>query len=153
MWALLALTACHDPCDTPAVAVGTGVDRFEPLAEDADVDVINGPQGGWHVLGAVRTWGMGEVARVDWTLDRASDGARVGDLLYTVATTPTPRACSREFAGLFGVLSLDGVPHDEGDTPADAVDGERLVSTMTVTDDGDRAAVGTATIVAHAEAP
>lgn len=54
--ALLGLLA---GCATPPVALlGTGELAWEPLAEGDDLTVIRGPQGGYHVLGSVRTAGL-----------------------------------------------------------------------------------------------
>ena len=33
----------------PRVDIGTGVTTFVPIADGADVELVNGPQGGWHV--------------------------------------------------------------------------------------------------------
>ena len=139
VWALLVWTACQDPCDALAVEVGTGVDRFEPLEPGTDVEIVHGSQGGWHVLGAVRTWGLADVVRLTYTIERASDGALLSDNLFTVVSQPTPGACSREFSGLFGVLSIAAIPHEDTDTPASLLDGERLRLVIAAEDDATQA--------------
>lgn len=41
------------------VELGTGLDRFEELPRDGgSVELVHGPQGGWHVLGRVRLRGV-----------------------------------------------------------------------------------------------
>ncbi len=55
---LLSLAACTGPPPDPAVELGTGDIAFEPLSDGADIDVIQGPQGGFHVLGSVRAKGI-----------------------------------------------------------------------------------------------
>jgi hypothetical protein len=59
LWAIVA--GC-DPCvdvDGPfASELGTGVDTFIPLADDALVPYVRGPQGGTHVDGSVRVEGL-----------------------------------------------------------------------------------------------
>lgn len=62
--ACLALAACGDdgpsddgvdagdPADLggePRVEIGTGVTTFVPIEDGDDVELVNGPQGGWHV--------------------------------------------------------------------------------------------------------
>ncbi len=41
-------------CDPPAVEAGTGVLTFAPLEDGDDLAMVHGPQGGWHLVGAVR---------------------------------------------------------------------------------------------------
>lgn len=55
---LLATTSCTSGGESPfgpAVELGTGELAFVPLADGDELDVIFGPQGGYHVLGSVRT--------------------------------------------------------------------------------------------------
>jgi hypothetical protein len=52
-----------DPCtlwDKPRIEVGHGELAFESLDEagDTDVELIYGPQGGWHSTIAIRAWGL-----------------------------------------------------------------------------------------------
>lgn len=56
----LACAACSGDEDLgPASAeVGTGYLAFEPLADGDPILVTQGPQGGFHVLGSVRTTGL-----------------------------------------------------------------------------------------------
>jgi hypothetical protein len=42
----------------PEVQVGTGEFQFQPLAQDARVDVVCGPQGGQHIWVSVRARGL-----------------------------------------------------------------------------------------------
>ena len=72
---VLALAACGDdappPDDTtprdageldlggpPRVEIGTGVTEFVEVADGADVELVNGPQGGWHVDVAMRLYSV-----------------------------------------------------------------------------------------------
>ncbi len=59
----------------PALALGTGEAAFEPVAEGGELELVHGPQGGWHVVGAVRMGGF------------APDGTV---LTYTVRDGATP---------------------------------------------------------------
>jgi hypothetical protein len=58
---LLALWGCapaaEDEGAAPSLALGQGSVAFTPLEEDR-VEVVFGPQGGWHVEPAVRGWGL-----------------------------------------------------------------------------------------------
>ena len=53
---LLALAACEDP--EPGIEVGTGEREFEPLEDGDDILIIQGPQGGFHVLGSFLVTGV-----------------------------------------------------------------------------------------------
>lgn len=52
--AVALLTAACVPDGPLEIELGTGEVDFEPLADGDEIDVINGPQGGFHVLGSVR---------------------------------------------------------------------------------------------------
>lgn len=52
--------ACDNVVGAPTVEVGTGLATFEPLVDEATLEVIRGAQGGFHVLGALRTSGVWE---------------------------------------------------------------------------------------------
>jgi hypothetical protein len=61
------------------VDVGTGVALYEPLSEGAPVDVILGPQGGFHIWTSVRVQDPAlEVARIDLSVRFADDGRAAG---------------------------------------------------------------------------
>lgn len=49
---LLLLAACQG---TPRVELGTGELDFEALTPGQEIEVIRGPQGGYHLLASVRT--------------------------------------------------------------------------------------------------
>ena len=57
----LATAACDlggtDPTE-PVATLGTGVLDFEPLADGDTIQIIQGPQGGYHFLGSVRVEGI-----------------------------------------------------------------------------------------------
>jgi hypothetical protein len=56
----------------PVVALGTGVSAYEPLPDGATVELVAGPQGGWHVDVSVRAAGFepdGVILTYDATLD------------------------------------------------------------------------------------
>jgi hypothetical protein len=68
--AALLLTACadgpegqaeRDPCAPgrePTLAIGGGVSRFEPLREGDTLELVHGPQGGYHVEIGLRATGL-----------------------------------------------------------------------------------------------
>jgi hypothetical protein len=54
---LLLLVGCASP-GPASVALGTGWASFEPLADGQDLELVYGPQGGWHIDLSLRTTGL-----------------------------------------------------------------------------------------------
>ncbi len=53
----VVLLGCTDP-EEPKAILGTGSWMWEDLPKDNAIPVIQGPQGGFHLLGSVRTKGV-----------------------------------------------------------------------------------------------
>lgn len=104
-----------DPCydEVPVVHLGTGGDGFHPLTPGQDLEMVHGPQGGWHVWIAVRAdHVMSQVAQVLDIVDVASgvsvvDAEAVTSLYNLSPLVPGPWACEGvHWAGL-GLLDVD----------------------------------------------
>ena len=59
----IAILGCSEtaPCptgETPSVTLGTGLRNFEPLTEGAQIEIVQGPQGGYHFFGSVHVTGL-----------------------------------------------------------------------------------------------
>lgn len=59
----LVLLGCGPPPEPgdagpPALTLGTGDTTFEMLTEGGDIELVHGPQGGWHVVVAARFSGF-----------------------------------------------------------------------------------------------
>jgi hypothetical protein len=52
------VAGCAAEPPEPAVDLGTGEVAFQPLVEGGEILVVHGPQGGYHLLGSVRTVGL-----------------------------------------------------------------------------------------------
>ena len=63
---LTVLPAC-DPNLPPAVEVGTGEIAFEPTEDGDTLEIVQGPQGGFHLLTSVRVHGIAPGDRGDLT--------------------------------------------------------------------------------------
>ncbi len=63
---LLVCGACTKDPEGPSLEIGTGDQEFEPLNDGDDAVVIQGPQGGFHLLGSLRATGIepGDTANV-----------------------------------------------------------------------------------------
>lgn len=55
---LLPMLACCSSTSAPSIELGTGTGGFQSLDEGAGLDLVYGPQGGWHVDVALRTVGL-----------------------------------------------------------------------------------------------
>ncbi|MEE2751661.1 MAG: hypothetical protein VX519_09540 [Myxococcota bacterium] len=57
---ILACTQSGEPADsvTPQAKIGTGEWEWAELSDGAEIEVIQGPQGGFHLLGSVRVAGI-----------------------------------------------------------------------------------------------
>lgn len=54
---LVVFSSCVGDSE-PAVEIGTGEIEFVAVEEGATVEIIQGPQGGFHLLGSIRTKGI-----------------------------------------------------------------------------------------------
>ena len=71
--------------DPPVLEVGEGEHDFLTLERGDSVVVVHGPQGGWHITGAVRATGIGQIARIRYTIEHIESGVFVTDYDYNVA--------------------------------------------------------------------
>ncbi|MDG1137885.1 MAG: hypothetical protein P8N28_06425 [Phycisphaerales bacterium] len=61
LWLACAPSGVSEPAEDPApllIELGTGEWEWAPLEQGEDVPVIQGPQGGFHLLGSVRVSGV-----------------------------------------------------------------------------------------------
>lgn len=146
----LLLTGCPAPSParvgpggaTTFLEVGTGETAFAALADGDDLELVYGPQGGYHVWGACGIYGVDPEGRVlHYTLSDATTGEVLADLSLALTTrrlTSTSggwlRAGDRvifpgvtEPSGLVGrdavlaiALEESRLPTDAGATPPDA---------------------------------
>jgi hypothetical protein len=55
---MLLLCACAPPLPPLSLELGQGIERFAPLLEGEEVDLVMGPQGGWHLWAGLRVSGL-----------------------------------------------------------------------------------------------
>lgn len=73
-----------DPCapgEEPALTIGTGETGFEPLPDDGQLELIHGPQGGYHVVIALEARFIDSSSAVEAELEARIDGEEVGRTL------------------------------------------------------------------------
>lgn len=114
------------------VEVGTGERSFEPLAEGAEVVMVHGPQGGWHMLGSARLTGLGEVVRIHYTITDLDSGVVVSDNNYRVALLMEDDGVRGYYPGMYGYLDVAALESGELDTPPELLAGHRVRMRMEV---------------------
>ena len=139
-----------DPKVPPAIEMGTGEWEWEPMEPGQEIDVIQGPQGGFHLLGSVRVAGV-EAGSADdlsdpdnpttrfWVIHEGVDLAPSSVFVQGLDTTPGDVSpFSHQMIGRFVIMDieaddeLDGVQVDFGVSVED-VDGVQVEAQMTLT--------------------
>ena len=118
----------------PAVEVGTGDSTFEELDELVPVEVVFGPQGGYHMLAAVRACHMDAIVTVHLTITDELSGVVVSDVSY-LAPTYDEGDCCRFRADLYGYLDVSAVPGAAGMGAGEYLNGKVVVYELQVEDD------------------
>ncbi len=102
------------PCGEgePSVVIGTGDEEFVPLTGGDPVTMVHGPQGGWHILGSLRTRHMHPLLDVSYTINSPTHDEIVSLNTYRVLSTEGDD-CSATFVGMYGYLI--GLPGEFGE--------------------------------------
>lgn len=120
----------------PALDVGTGSNGFEALESGDPLVMVHGPQGGWHMLGSVRTHNMEPIVRIQFVVTVASSGAEVANnSLYVQTITDPDDPCVGVYPGMYAYLNVADLVDGDDDTPPELLGYETLVFTAVVTDD------------------
>lgn len=129
-------SAAVDPClvDPPTAEVGTGDSSFVPLQDGDSVVIVNGPQGGQHILGSLRTRHTTDVVAVHYTITLQSDGTSLSDVTYRLQMLPDGD-CGWVYPWLYGYLGfVVGTP----DTPG--IEDQPVIMRMDIEDQDGRQA-------------
>lgn len=132
----LLLAACDPAEPLPFIEVGGGETRFEPLAEGQPHTIVHGPQGGWHMLGSVRTHGFDEIVSIRFVIEAVEmDGAVVSDQYYRVQCIEDPDdPDALYYPGLYGYLDVEALAQGELDTPPELLSYQQVRLQMIVDD-------------------
>jgi len=114
-----------EPCDVFA-QVGSGENYFIPLASLEEVEMVHGPQGGWHILWSVRLSGTEPTAQLHGTITDLDSAVVVSDITYNVALDPVDD-CIGESIGQYGYLDVSGLASGSLDTPPELLVGHTLL--------------------------
>ena len=138
------------PCsERPArVEVGTGENIFESLVEAEPVVMVHGPQGGWHMLGSVRTHNMHNIIEVHYTVTDVSSGVVVSDNNYRVAVVEDEE-CSGYYPGMYGYLDVADLATEFATRPPEVLGYKLVDMKMSVTDYDGRVVTQTLRVTAQ----
>lgn len=102
-----ALAGCsHDGPAELQLQLGTGVDAFEPLSDGAEVPLVMGTQGGWHMWVAVRAQGVKRQSAEIRITTHPADAARPRQSgAYIVDLVPSEQPASYQITGLTAIVS------------------------------------------------
>ena len=132
--------------DPPLLEVGEGENNFMPLNPGDRVVIVHGPQGGWHITGAVRATGIGQIGRIRFTIEHADSGVFVTDYSYNVAMVMEDE-CTGTFTNMVGFITISEMEGGDSFIPPDLLEDEELLITMEVDDFGDRSVTRSVTVV------
>lgn len=127
--ALLSALACTDPGDPgdpkdsvpatdsapvtdacpgdPAVEIGTGDREFISIEDGDQLPLIHGPQGGNHILGAIRLWNIDPIVLIRYTLTRLDNAFLYSDNTYRLQVVPEAE-CQWYYLNLYGYIGFAG---------------------------------------------
>ncbi len=114
-----------DPCGV-FLQVGTGEFSWEDLDSLQDVEMVHGPQGGWHILWSVMLSGTEPTAQLHGTITDLDSAVVVSDITYNVALDPVDD-CIGESIGQYGYLDVSGLASGSLDTPPELLVGHTLL--------------------------
>lgn len=125
-------------CEEPTLAIGTGMESYVPVAEGADVQMVHGPQGGWHVLSAVQITHTRNVVEMQARVYDVETGAAVtGDLVYRVQLVDDG-GCVGSFPNMYLYLDVTALVDGERDTPPELLSCRQVRITVCASDTGGR---------------
>ena len=110
------------------LTIGTGELAYEPLG--AELTIVNGPQGGWHLLGGAQSCALdtGALATVAFTAVRVRDELVVGQSGPITKPLIPIDSCCGGVSDVFTFLMIDGESR-----PDQVLDGETVRFSVTLT--------------------
>ncbi len=136
----------------PELSVGTGVEAFEPLSDLDAVEVVFGPQGGYHIVAALRACHMSPLLTVHIEMIDEATGATVADVDY-LAPTLDEGDCCRSRADMYGYLDVSTVPGIAGQDPGAYLDGKVIAIAIAASDEDGATADASVRAIAEFSSP
>jgi hypothetical protein len=128
-----------DPCMTArsVVQLGTGEFSFVELTPGADLEMVHGPQDGWHFWAAIRASYSPQFVNVVIDTTHVPSGVVISHLDLTIPLLPDPPPaqpggweCNGGFNGLFAVLDTTAV--QAGVPVYEAICGDEVTMALTL---------------------
>jgi hypothetical protein len=124
-----------DPCfeQTPIVRVGTGEFNFEALRAGEDLEMVFGPQGGWHFWVSVAAENVTATVIAEVMITDAETGIALHASTVNIGLKPLVAgawACDGTYAGILGVLGTTNLIADS--TPPQALCGREVDLSVTL---------------------
>jgi len=127
-------TAVVDTGPFVTVEVGTGEFAYVPLAPNDPIEIIAGPQGGYHFLGGLRVCNMTPPFDIHFQVVDSATGTLVTDLYYWQWMLIDEGNGCRNTYNLFGYINVILLAYGDQDTPPELLDGNLVEMRMEVTD-------------------
>ncbi|MCP4804965.1 MAG: hypothetical protein GY913_16875 [Proteobacteria bacterium] len=121
-------------CLDSVLEIGTGSVAFESLGDS--VEMVHGPQGSWHLPGALRITNSRNIVRIAAQVHDLETGIAVTDELNHHVQLVAEDTCVGSYPNMF--LYLDTKELDPDTTTAWALSCRDVVVTMCITDTGGR---------------
>ncbi len=132
-------------CEESTVTIGSGVEAYEPVQDGSCLQMVHGPQGGWHLPGALLVGNTRNVVEIlawaEWQDQRITD-----ELSYRVQLVPGELGtCEGSFPNMFLYLTSKYI--DDELRPPEIIACEEVTITMCVDDTGGNASCGDLTVI------
>ena len=151
----IALTLVHTACGTATpdsadpvdgcsasaaqIAIGTGSTAYESISESDPVMMVHGPQGGWHMLGSIRSWNTTPIIRIAYTIRAVEEDVIISDNDYHVMLA-MDEECSGYYPGMYGYLDVAPLADGDADEPAELLSYSTVELSMSIEDQDGRTA-------------
>ena len=129
------------------VAIGDGAETFTEIAENTDLVMTHGPQGGWHMLASVLVENLEMIVTLNYTIDVMPEMTRISDNNYRVQLK-SDGACKGIYWNMYGYLDTSLITDGELDTPPELLCGKSLQLTITASDSSGKSASDSVTVIA-----
>ena len=126
-------------CLEPRLEVGTGERSFIPLEDGDDLEIVHGPQGGWHLLAAAWAENMRDVVQFEiW-----AEFEETGERFTTQMSYRAPLVCEDTCVGVFtDIFMFIDVNHFEDFIPPTTMACESVLMGICASDHDGREACG-----------
>ena len=121
--------------DQASIEIGTGSLDYEEFSEGDPVMMVHGPQGGWHMLGAIRATNTTSIIRIAFEIRDLNSNVFISDTDYHVMLKmDEDEECTGIYPAMFGFLDVTDLVEGELDEPAELLSYSEVEMTMSIED-------------------